>query len=165
MKAKKIQIIYLILLLALVIQPGCKKSEVGGVITGITWVLDTVSFSAVNTVQVNVPVTLLLDDDGALFLELDCNFCSGTYELGQDDTFEFLQIGWCTEAYCGPDSPDREIHAAGGDSPGKWYPYLAQAGGRALSGQPLRKAVIQISLPGMVRWQGAGIVFWVRDLQ
>jgi len=112
MKAKKIQIIYLILLLALVIQPACKKTEVDGAITGVTWVLDRVSFSAVSTVQVKVPVTLLLDTDGALFLELDCNFCSGTYELGQDDTFEFLQIGWCTEAYCGPDSPDREIHAA-----------------------------------------------------
>ena len=50
--------------------------------------------------------TITFGADGELGALADCNVCGGEYEVNGDDIS--LEIQFCTEAYCGDDSLDRE---------------------------------------------------------
>jgi len=95
------------------VQPGCKEEDVNSdeLITGIRWILESFQYSAVNTIEVQDTFWIIFNDDFTFGMHVDCNVCSGTYQLGDNQNITLANT-ICTEAYCGDDSLDGEFHEA-----------------------------------------------------
>lgn len=100
---------------------GCKKSNINESpdmsIVGVKWVLESIQYSIVNVIPSQEMFSILLKEDYSLEMEVDCNNCGGSYELGNNNIilFDYSTI-FCTEAYCGDDSMDNEFHQALGSA-------------------------------------------------
>lgn len=116
---KQFLLIFILLLLVSVMMfhTGCKKSNIDDPpdmsIVGVQWMLESIQYSAVNVIPINEIFFIQLKEDFSLEMEVDCNYCAGTYELGNNNfiLFDYSTIA-CTEAYCGDDSMDDEFHEA-----------------------------------------------------
>jgi|GEM_PF-726488 len=116
---KRFLLIFLLLFMVsgILFYTGCKKSDVNEPpdmsIVGVKWVFESIQYSAVNVIPIREMFSILLKEDYSLEMEVDCNNCGGTYELGNNNfiLFDYSTI-FCTEAYCGDDSMDDEFHGA-----------------------------------------------------
>lgn len=116
---KRILLIFMLffMLSGIVFYTGCKKSDINEPpdmsIVGVKWILESIQYSATNVIPINEIFFILLKEDSRIEMEVDCNYCAGTYELGNNNfiLFDYTTIA-CTEAYCGEDSLDDEFHAA-----------------------------------------------------
>lgn len=103
--------------LGLLVHTGCKKSDINEPpdmsIVGVRWMLESIQYSAVNVIPIVETFFILLKEDSNVEMEVDCNYCAGTYELGNNNfiLLDYSTIA-CTEAYCGDDSMDDEFHEA-----------------------------------------------------
>ena len=102
---------------SIVFHTGCKKSESINPpdmsVKGIKWILESIQYSALNVVPVVDMFYILLKEDLTVEMEVDCNYCGGTYTLGDNNLifFDYSTIV-CTEVYCGDDSIDAEFRDA-----------------------------------------------------
>jgi heat shock protein HslJ len=100
-----------------VFHAGCKKSDINDPpdmsIVGVKWILESIQYSATNVIPIDEIFFILLKEDSRIEMEVDCNYCAGTYELGNNNfiLFDYTTIA-CTEADCGEDSLDDEFHDA-----------------------------------------------------
>jgi heat shock protein HslJ len=117
MKRFLLIIMMLFLVSGIVFHTGCKKSNVNDPpdmsIVGVKWILESIQYSAANVIPISEIFFIQLEEDFSLEMEVDCNYCAGTYELGNNNfiLFDYSTIA-CTEAYCGDDSMDDEFHEA-----------------------------------------------------
>lgn len=113
MKKIILAVLPVLLVAGLLFDTGCKKSDAGDedALIGITWVLQTIRYPA-NTVTVERTFTMLFNSDGSLDMVVDCNTCSGSYSIGDNNGISFPGAFACTEADCGPASEDTEFHDA-----------------------------------------------------
>jgi heat shock protein HslJ len=101
----------------MVFHTACKKSDINDPpdmsIVGVKWILESIQYSAANVVPIEEIFYILLKEDSRVEMEVDCNYCAGTYELGNNNfiLFDYSTIA-CTEAYCGDDSMDDQFHEA-----------------------------------------------------
>jgi heat shock protein HslJ len=101
----------------MLVHTGCKKSDINEPpdmsIIGVKWVLESIQYSAANVIPIVEMFSIRFGEDSRLEMEVDCNYCAGTYELGNNNfiLFDYSTIA-CTEAYCGDDSMDDEFHEA-----------------------------------------------------
>ena len=116
---KRFLLIFMLLFMVsgMVFYTGCKKSDVNDPpdmsIVDVKWILESIQYSAANVVSIEEIFYILLKEDSRIEMEVDCNYCAGTYELGNNNfiLFDYSTIA-CTEAYCGDDSMDDEFHEA-----------------------------------------------------
>ena len=116
---KRFLLIFVVLFMVtgMVFHTGCKKSEINEPpdmsIVGVKWVLESIQYSAVNVIPIVEIFYIQLREDSRIEMEVDCNYCAGMYELGNNNfiLFDYSTIA-CTEAYCGDDSMDDEFHDA-----------------------------------------------------
>jgi heat shock protein HslJ len=97
------------------VQPGCKTSETGTeepFPVDITWLLETIHNSDINIINIVDTFSITFRSDFTASMVVDCNTCFGFYELLGADSIDFSSTTECTEAYCGPDSHDRDFHSA-----------------------------------------------------
>ena len=59
----------------------------------------------------NSEFTIVFSDTGTVQSKVDCNWCSGEFTLSAQNAIS-IQLGICTEAYCGDDSKDNDFHDA-----------------------------------------------------
>ncbi len=106
--------LFAVIMAGMVFHHACKKSDSdsGSALVGIKWILESIRYSDQNIVQIEKIFSILFNEDKSLEMEVDCNFCTGTYELGPNRSISFINHMSCTEVYCGPDSKDAEFHAA-----------------------------------------------------
>ncbi|MCK4760907.1 MAG: META domain-containing protein [Candidatus Aminicenantes bacterium] len=90
---------------------GCKTGAADGILTGVKWILEAIRYAPANIVPIEKTFSLLFQKNGAVDMEVDCNFCGGTYLTGGNNAIT-IYTGNCTEAYCGDDSKDTDFHAA-----------------------------------------------------
>jgi heat shock protein HslJ len=96
---------------------GCKKSDINDPpdmsIVGVRWILESIQYSAASVIPSVETFNILLNEDSTVEMEVACNYCAGTYELGNNNfiLFDYSTIA-CTEVYCGDDSMDDEFHDA-----------------------------------------------------
>ncbi len=101
----------------MLVHTGCKKSKINDPpdmsIVGVKWVLESIQYSAANVIPIVAMFSIQFGEDSRLEMEVDCNYCAGAYELGNNNfiLFDYSTIA-CTEAYCGDDSMDDEFHDA-----------------------------------------------------
>jgi heat shock protein HslJ len=109
--------ILLFMVWGMVFHTGCKKSDINEPpdmsIVGVKWMLESIQYSAANVIPIAEIFFIQLKEDLSLEMEVDCNYCAGTYELGNNNfiLFDYSTIA-CTEAYCGDDSRDDDFHDA-----------------------------------------------------
>lgn len=116
---KRFLLIFMLLFIVsgMVVHTGCKKSDVNDPpdmsIVGAKWILESIQYSAANVIPIVEIFYILLKEDSRVEMEVDCNYCAGTYELGNNNfiLFDYSTIA-CTEADCGDDSMDDEFHDA-----------------------------------------------------
>ena len=94
----------------------CKKSELINPadmsVKGVKWILESIQYSAGNVVPIEDTFYILLKEDFTVEMQVDCNYCGGTYALGDNNFILFdYSTMVCTEAYC-IDSMDTEFHDA-----------------------------------------------------
>lgn len=107
--------LFIVVSITLLLLPtGCKKSESNpdNDIAGIQWILESIRYSDQNVVQIEELFTILFNNDGSLQMEVDCNTCAGTYQLGAGNSITFTDHIACTEVFCGVNSKDTEFHDA-----------------------------------------------------
>jgi len=92
---------------------GCKKNDLisDSPLINIKWILESIQYP-VQIVPIERTFYILFNEDRTLEMQVDCNFCSGTYELGAGNSISFGEEMMCTDAFCGDDSKDTEFHAA-----------------------------------------------------
>jgi heat shock protein HslJ len=100
----------------MVFYTGCKKSEIINPpdmsVKGVKWILELIQYSAGNVVPIEDTFYILLKEDFTVEMQVDCNYCGGTYMLGDNNFILFdYSTMVCTEAYC-IDSMDAEFHDA-----------------------------------------------------
>jgi len=116
---KRFLLIFILLFMVwgMVFHTGCKKSDINEPpdmsIVGVKWMLESIQYSAANVIPIAEIFFIQLKEDLSLEMEVDCNYCAGTYELGNNNfiLFDYSTIA-CTEAYCGDDSRDDDFHDA-----------------------------------------------------
>ena len=116
---KRFLLIFMLLFMVsgTVFYTACKKSNIDKPpdmsIVGVKWILESIQYSVVNIIPIDEIFFIRLRDDYRLEMEVDCNYCAGTYELGNNNfiLFDYTTIA-CTEADCGEDSRDDEFHDA-----------------------------------------------------
>lgn len=101
----------------MVFHTSCKKSELNNPpdmsVVDVKWILESIQYSVINVVPIEEMFYILLKEDFSVEMEVDCNYCGGTYALGNNNSilFDYSTMA-CTEAYCGDDSMDDEFHDA-----------------------------------------------------
>jgi heat shock protein HslJ len=94
-------------LLGIITLAACSKQEVGADIKDITWqwaALVENQPAAQSVVPDPENYTLLLNADGTLSIQADCNMVGGSYTVDGDSLT--LELGPSTMAYCGEQSLD-----------------------------------------------------------
>ena len=106
--------LFAVIMMGMVCHHACKKSDSDSdsALVGIQWILESIRYSDQNIVQIEKIFSILFNRDKSLEMEVDCNTCAGTYELGPNRSISFIDHMSCTEVYCGPGSKDAEFHAA-----------------------------------------------------
>jgi heat shock protein HslJ len=116
---KRFLLIFMLLFMVwgMLFHTGCKKSNLNEPpdmsIVGVKWILESIQYSAVNVIPIQEIFFIQLREDSRIEMEVDCNYCAGTYALGNNNfiLFDYTTIA-CTEADCGEDSRDDEFHDA-----------------------------------------------------
>ena len=116
---KRVLFLFILLFMVwgMVFHTGCKKSDINEPpdmsIVGVKWMLESIQYSAANVIPIVEIFFIRLREDSRVEMEVDCNYCAGTYELGNNNfiLFDYSTIA-CTEAYCGDDSRDDDFHDA-----------------------------------------------------
>ncbi len=102
-----------IFLMGIVFHTGCKEEKVfENPLPGIAWILESIRYSDQNIVDIDDTYRMVFNEDNTLEVKTDCNFCKGSYDIGSEGTIYFYTPLSCTEAFCGPDSREREFHRA-----------------------------------------------------
>jgi heat shock protein HslJ len=106
--------LFAVVMTGIVFNHACKKSnsDSNSMLVGIKWLLESIRYSDQNILQIERTFSILFNEDKSLEMEVDCNSCAGTYELGANRSISFIDHRSCTEVDCGPDSKDTEFHAA-----------------------------------------------------
>lgn len=103
------------LVLAVILLPGCKESEVTPTNTGFVgkmWVLQSIFYNGIGESFPSGTFSIRFNNDGSFDMNADCNSCGGTYSLGNEGIITFPSGFVCTEVDCGPGSGDTEFLAA-----------------------------------------------------
>ncbi|UCH92450.1 MAG: META domain-containing protein [Candidatus Aminicenantes bacterium] len=116
---KRFFLIFMLLFMVsgMVFYTGCKKSDLNDPpdmsVVGVKWILESIQYSARNVITIEEMFYILLKEDFRVEMEVDCNYCAGSYALGNNNfiLFDYSTIA-CTEADCGDDSLDEEFHEA-----------------------------------------------------
>ncbi|NIM11413.1 MAG: META domain-containing protein [Candidatus Aminicenantes bacterium] len=115
MKRLLLMTILVVCFVGVTFHPGCKTDNPNSnsdLLFNIKWVLESIHYSTLNIVSIQDTFSILFRQNGSMDLEVDCNTCSGTFELGNNGAITIIDHSLCTEADCGPDSRDAEFHTA-----------------------------------------------------
>ncbi|UCH95860.1 MAG: META domain-containing protein [Candidatus Aminicenantes bacterium] len=98
-------------IIALVVYPACKESEalLDNPLANTRWILESFEYANQNIINVEDPFWIQFNEDNTLEMQVDCNICRGTYDIGSGNIIRFNTPFNCTEVYCGDDSLDREF--------------------------------------------------------
>lgn len=115
MKRRLFMSILVMCFILLTFHPGCKTDNPdsnSNLLYNIKWVLESIHYSTLNIVPIQDTFSILFRENGSMELEVDCNTCTGTFELGDNGVMTVTDHSLCTEVFCGPDSMDAEYHTA-----------------------------------------------------
>ena len=81
-------------------------------LTGTQWELHSFHYLFQSPIHTKSgEFTIVLSDTGTVQSKVDCNWCYGEFTLGDHNAIS-IQLGICTEVYCGDDSKDNDFHDA-----------------------------------------------------
>jgi heat shock protein HslJ len=115
MKRRLFMSILVICFMGFTFHTGCKTDNPNSnsdLLFNIEWVLESIRYSTLNIVPIQDSFSILFRQNGSIDLEVDCNMCTGTFELGENGAMTITDHSLCTEVFCGPDSRDAEFHTA-----------------------------------------------------
>ncbi|MBN2030284.1 META domain-containing protein [bacterium] len=79
---------------------------------GTRWELSSIHYIFKSPIHVQKgEYTILFSDTGTVQSKVDCNACFGEFILDDKKSIS-IQLGICTEVYCGADSKDNDFHDA-----------------------------------------------------